>query len=228
MRRGWLELTLLVAQLQLATAFIPEATATSTYGSATTAVLVGRADTCPSNTFQCSQDLGEKFNGICCQDGQSCALDSDNNPACCPSGAVCTGTAPASATGQPTAPASFVSNDYFSFPYAPTSYHDSDECRSAVTDCSENYHVCLTYLESGGSFGVTVAVPGGGGTTVAGGGTITGTSATSICSSLSSQACSKLEATSCAKFGSAAPVASRVDWLLAAFSVTLSLFVINA
>lgn len=226
MRQGWLGLALFAFQLQSATAFIADATATATYAPAATHVLLGRADTCPSNTFECSEELGEQFDGICCQDGQSCALDANNSPACCPSGAVCTGTAPASATGDPTAQASWVSNQYFSFPYAPTSYEDSDECRSAVTDCSENYDACVTYLESGGSYGVTIAVPGGGGTTVGGGGTITGSSATAICSSLSSQACSKLEATSCSKWGSAAPLTTRVDWLLAGFSLVMGAFLI--
>ncbi|KAK7416128.1 hypothetical protein QQX98_005456 [Neonectria punicea] len=222
-RQGWLWMTLLAGQLPLATAIIAEATPTASYAPAAASLLFRRADSCPSNTFQCDEDLGEQFSDICCQTGQTCALDSNDNPACCPSGAVCTGTAPASATGNPTALASFVSNAYFSFPYAPTSYDDSDACESAVDDCSDNYDACVTVLGDGGQYGVTIAVPGGGGTTVEASVSDLGTSATAICSSLSSKACSALEATKCSEFGSAAPFSARVDLLIVGISIGMGL-----
>jgi hypothetical protein len=42
-------------------------------------------DSCPANYFSCA-DQGSAFTGICCMTGQTCALDSTNSPACCPSG----------------------------------------------------------------------------------------------------------------------------------------------
>ncbi|KAH7017907.1 hypothetical protein EDB80DRAFT_300972 [Ilyonectria destructans] len=228
-RQGWLSLALLAGRLPSAIAVLAVATLTASDVPAASYVpaasfLFRRADSCPSNTFQCSKDLGAQFSDICCQDGQTCALDADNSPACCPSGAVCTGAAPASATGNPTAIASYVSNSYFSFPYAPTSYADSDACNSAVDVCSENYDACVTVLGSGGQYGVTIAVPGGGGTTVEADGSALGTSATSICSSLSSKACS--EATQCSEYGSAAPFSTRVNVLVAGFGIAIGLLIV--
>ncbi|KAH7136643.1 hypothetical protein EDB81DRAFT_88225 [Dactylonectria macrodidyma] len=221
-RQSWLPLALLAGQLPSTMAVIATATSTVSYAPAAS-FLFRRADSCPSNTFQCSEDLGAEFSDICCQDGQACALDANNDPACCPSGAVCTGTAPASATGDPTAMASYVSNSYFSFPIAPTSYDDSDACNSAIDACSDNYDACITVLGDSGSYGVTIAVPGGGGTTVAADGSGLGTSATAICSSLSSRACSDLEATKCSEFGSAAPFPVRANLFAAGFSIAIGL-----
>lgn len=112
--------------------------------------------------------------------------------------AVCTGTAPA--TAATAIAVSFVPNSYFSFPYAPTTYDNRDICTSAASACSKNYDTCVTVLEGGSGWGVTIAVPGGGGTTVAGGAAGLGASATPICSSLSSRACSNLEATPCSSY----------------------------
>lgn len=71
----------------------------------------------------------------------------------------------------------------------------------------------MTNLQHGGGQGyaVTVAVAGGGGTTVNGMVTtgIDAALATSVCSSLKSEACSQAEATPCESYGgssSAAPV----------------------
>lgn len=121
--------------------------------------------------------------------------------------AVCTGAAP---SGQPTAsasqPISYVSNSYFSFPYALTDFDDQAACESAVEACSENFDVCTANLGGGGgNFQVTVEVPGGGGITVGGSAQDLGqASATSVCSSLSSEACSALEATSCDSYDNGA------------------------
>jgi len=65
------------------------ATATATYYPAyipPASVIFKRDDSCPANTFRCSEELGERFRDICCQNGQTCAVDADDEPACCPSG----------------------------------------------------------------------------------------------------------------------------------------------
>ncbi|KAM5356346.1 hypothetical protein ACJ41O_002992 [Fusarium nematophilum] len=183
--------------------YIADSTATATYIPAAS-LLFRRQDSCPSNTFQCSEELGEQFRDICCQNGQSCALDADEQPACCPSGAVCTGTAPASPTRDATASVSYVPNSYFAFPYAATSFSNEGACSSAIDACDENYDRCVEFLEDGGQYGVTIVVPGGGGTTVEGGGQALGPSATEVCSSLSSRACGDLEGDQCSDYGSSA------------------------
>jgi hypothetical protein len=48
-----------------------------------TAAAVAKRQACLSNFYSCA-DQGAAFNGICCQNGQRCALDANNNPACCP------------------------------------------------------------------------------------------------------------------------------------------------
>ncbi|POR35388.1 Uncharacterized protein TPAR_04391 [Tolypocladium paradoxum] len=205
--------------------------APATYAPAATPLLFARAQ-CPANTFPCPASLGPAFNGVCCQNGQTCALDAKNDPACCPSGAVCTGTAPATPpAGGPTPVVSYVPNPYFSFPYAATTFGNSASCASAVKACSSNYNACVTGLQGSGGYGVTIDVPGGGGTTVGGTARNLGPSATSICSSLSSQACSKLEATKCESFGTgsgasiARPPGSPVLALVAAVALALPMFV---
>ncbi|KAK0628142.1 hypothetical protein B0T17DRAFT_487771 [Bombardia bombarda] len=165
---------------------------------------------CIANFFSCA-DQGAVFNGVCCQTGQRCALDASNSPACCPTNAVCTGTAPASfVTPMPTtAPVSFVPNAYFSFPYIATYFVDAGACSQAVSECSANYGACTSQLDGqlgSGPYGVTIVVPGGGGTTVTGGAQVNyGTaSASSICSSLSSVACSGLQPSMCTMTGTTA------------------------
>ncbi|KAF4509779.1 hypothetical protein G6O67_003917 [Ophiocordyceps sinensis] len=173
----------------------------ATYNPAATPALAARAQ-CPANTFPCPTSLGAAFKDICCRNGQTCALDANNSPACCPAGAVCTGTAPATPLDAgPTAAVSYVPNPYFSFPYAPTTFANSASCASAVDACSSTYGVCVAGLQRNGGYAVTINVPGGGGTTVGGWQGDLGASATPVCSSLSSQACSRLEATKCESFG---------------------------
>ncbi|KFA59999.1 hypothetical protein S40285_08555 [Stachybotrys chlorohalonatus IBT 40285] len=166
------------------------------------AAFLFKRQSCPSNTFECPTSLGAVFEDICCANGQTCAFDEDNQPACCPAGTICTGTAPDSPpTAFPTAPVSYVPNTYFSFPYAATTYPNSAACESAVSVCSRNYEVCTSGLGGGSGFAVTIDVPGGGGVTVDGTGANLGPAVTSVCSSLSSEACSDMEATSCDTFG---------------------------
>lgn len=157
---------------------------------------------CPASYFSCEdQGLGSVFDGTCCADGQKCALDSNNQAACCPTNAVCTGT-----VGTPTTTQSYITNQYFAFPAIPTSFPNTAACANAVSACSENYAACTSDLASGtGGYGVTIVVPGDGGTTVAPTHTTVGlASATSICSSLSSAACHGLQSTRCSVTGSSA------------------------
>ncbi|KAI0399675.1 hypothetical protein F4802DRAFT_539885 [Xylaria palmicola] len=146
-----------------------------------------RAVTCPANYFSC-EDRGEQFQGACCENGQECSLDAQKNAACCPTTATCTGVAPG---GGPTATASYVSNSYFAFPIIPTSFRNAAACTTALRDCSDNYDACVEGLQGGnGGYGVTIQVPGSGGTTVAQvQTTLPSATATSVCSTLSLQAC---------------------------------------
>ncbi|KAI1764053.1 hypothetical protein GGR53DRAFT_337678 [Hypoxylon sp. FL1150] len=155
---------------------------------------------CPSNYFSCEDD-GAAFAGTCCENGQMCALDAYSSAACCPTTATCTGVAP---TG--TTPAvSYVSNTYFSFPYIQTSFANSVACSSALSQCSKNYQACTSALGGGSGevWGVTIVVPGGGGTTVAAtaGTGLPSATATSVCHSLSSEACYNLQSTQCTQAG---------------------------
>ncbi|CCT61931.1 uncharacterized protein FFUJ_01569 [Fusarium fujikuroi IMI 58289] len=189
-----------------------EAIATAVYAPAyyipPASVIFRRDDSCPANTFRCSEELGERFSDICCQNGQTCAVDADNEPACCPSGAVCTGTAPASATGEPTAEASYVPNSYFAFPYAATTFTNEAACTSAVDACEKN----------------SIIVPGGGGTTVQGGGQALGSSsATAVCSSLSSRACRNVSSDDCSDYGNDASSSNRLALCFVGFGAGIAI-----
>lgn len=142
------------------------------------------------------------------------------------SSAVCTGTAPASAPTAPVGTVTYVPNSYFPFPYVPTTFGNRASCSSAVQSCSKNYDACLTKLQDGNGYHVTVAVPGASGTTVTGGATsLPAVQATSICSSLSLEACRALTSATCASISKssgakqAAPISSM--WLLALLPVSV-------
>ncbi|KAK4449391.1 hypothetical protein QBC34DRAFT_404804 [Podospora aff. communis PSN243] len=170
------------------------------------AKLVRRQD-CIPNFYSCA-DQGPAFNGVCCQNGQRCRLDANSQPACCPVNAVCTGTAPAEFVA-PTPTVAFVPNPYFSFPFIATSFNGPGACSQAASQCNANYDACTAQLEGqggvGGSYQVTIAVPGlgSGGTTIVGGGGVTypTSSATSICSSLSAVACRNIRPEVCTAAG---------------------------
>ncbi|KAI0899380.1 hypothetical protein F4806DRAFT_452544 [Annulohypoxylon nitens] len=157
--------------------------------------------TCPADYFSC-EDRGAAFAGTCCENGQLCSLDAHSSAACCPTTATCTGVAP---TGTSVS-VSYVSNTYFTFPYIPTSFANSVACTSALNQCSSNYQACVSDLagSAGGVYGVTIVVPGGGGTTIAAtqGTALPSATATSVCSSLSSEACYNLQTSQCASAGS--------------------------
>ncbi|KAI0100651.1 hypothetical protein GGR51DRAFT_532066 [Nemania sp. FL0031] len=142
---------------------------------------------CPANYFSC-EDQGTQFNGACCENGQVCSLDAQQSAACCPTSATCTGVAPG---GGPTATASYLSNSYFAFPVIPTSFSNAAACTTALRDCTDNYDACVEALEGADAgYGVTIQVPGSGGTTVAQARTtLPSATATSVCSTLSLEAC---------------------------------------
>lgn len=167
---------------------------------------------CLANFFSCA-DQGPAFDGVCCQNGQRCALDASESPACCPTNAVCTGTAPESFVppgAAATTAASYVPNVFFSFPYVATYFANPGHCSAAISQCSANYAACTSQLAeqdgSGAGYAVTVVVPGGGGTTVAaaGGISVGPAAATSICNSLSSAACGDLQPSMCTMTGTSA------------------------
>ncbi|KAL2157428.1 hypothetical protein VTH06DRAFT_6120 [Thermothelomyces fergusii] len=179
----------------------------------TAGAIARRQQSCLDNFFSCA-DQGPAFDGTCCQNGQRCALDVNNEPACCPINAVCTGTVPASfVTPDPAGPTpvvSYVPNEFFSFPYIATYFPNPGYCSAAVMQCSSNYAACTSQLArvgfvGDGGYAVTVVVPGGGGVTVtaAAGISVDAAAATSICSSLSSVACGGLEANMCTWSGTA-------------------------
>ncbi|KAI1165121.1 hypothetical protein F5B18DRAFT_612873 [Nemania serpens] len=142
---------------------------------------------CPANYFSC-EDRGAQFKGACCENGQTCSLDAHQSAACCPTTATCTGVAPG---GGPTATASYVSNSYFAFPVIPTSFSNAAACTTALRDCTENYDACVKNLEGANAgYGVTIQVPGAGGTTLAQAQTtLPSATATAMCSTLSLEAC---------------------------------------
>lgn len=192
--------------------FLPAATPTVAYQ------LSRRQDGsgCLTGTYSCSSQ-GAAFNGICCAVGQLCALDQANSPACCPAGAVCTGVAPAQFVPPAATAISFVPNQFFSYPYIPTVFANQAACTSAVAQCSRNYDACTAYLQGQavpnptGGYGVTINVPGPGGTTIVGGaaggaapvnyGPVT---ATSVCASLSRVGCFGIQNNVCQTTGAVA------------------------
>ncbi|KAL8304332.1 hypothetical protein RB597_004443 [Gaeumannomyces tritici] len=163
---------------------------------------------CIANTYSCA-GMGAQFANICCPNSQLCRLDDNNQPACCPANAVCTGTAPA--TFRPpttTAPVSFVPNQFFPFAYITTSFPNQGACSAAISQCSRNYDTCTSQLQGqggGAGNGVTIVVPGGNGagTTIAAGThqNLGPQSATSICGALSSTACFNIQPTVCTSQG---------------------------
>jgi hypothetical protein len=164
---------------------------------------------CLANFFSCA-DQGPAFDGVCCQNGQRCALDANDSPACCPTNAVCTGTAPDNFVppdAAATTAASYVPNVFFSFPYIATYFANPGHCSAAISQCNANHAACTSQLAgqdgSGAGYAVTVVVPGGGGTTVAAGDgiSVAAAAATSICNSLSSEACGGLRPSMCTMSG---------------------------
>jgi len=82
-----LALVLLISDLATVMAIGDVPSKTANFSPAQSPLLVER-QSCIPNTYLCSTSLGSSFAGICCAIGQTCALDANNNPACCPSGHV--------------------------------------------------------------------------------------------------------------------------------------------
>lgn len=184
--------------------------------------------------------------GLCCATTAYCSADGAGHPACCRSGAACTGTinpitqnsgpntASASTTGTSTASTvpfisgtatttggpfiqvtnsassltrSTVPNQFYPFPYIPTTYTNAAACSSAYTSCQSDAQSCSAALGSGQQ-GVTISAPNGG-VTVTAIASLGPASASSICSSLSQAACSGLQVEACRAFGGTGPAATR-------------------
>ena len=200
------------------------------------------SNACASNYFGCA-NLGAS--GLCCPRTAVCSADQAGHVACCPQGAACTGaigaiTASANPSATSTVPfvvastttnqpfvqassganpnhGSTVQNQFYPFPYIPTTYSNAAACSAAYTSCQSDAASCTTALANGAA-GVTISAPNGGATMTA----IPSLglqSAQSICSSLSSLGCSQLTVEACAAFDGAGNVAGRrrcADYLMTA------------
>lgn len=156
--------------------------------------------------------------GSCCMSKSHCAVDQAGHVACCPLNAKCTGTigrgafATATNTGNAAGAAQvtsngdeqIVSNRYYAFPYAPTSFPNRVVCSSSYSSCKSEFIKCTYTLESGDN-GVTVSGAGVGVTRQP---ALPDVTAASICSSLSTQACHNLQLASCATYGTGAATAA--------------------
>lgn len=71
----------------------------SLFGLSNDALLIKRQNNCQSGYNSCAS-LGAS--DVCCSQGSTCALDQAGNIACCPSGAVCTGSIRGTRTGSVT------------------------------------------------------------------------------------------------------------------------------
>ena len=164
-------------------------------------------------------------NQACCPKNTDCALDEAGDIACCPNGAACTGNlgepggvaaTQAPGAGSKTVAASgaamthaisggsTVANNYYPYPYLPTTYANAAQCTSSFSSCQLESAKCTGMLEGGG-MAVTVSGPGGGVTQA---GAMPVPSAESICSSLSVEACHGLALTQCSSLGGAKQTAA--------------------
>ncbi|KAK2742695.1 hypothetical protein FQN57_005150 [Myotisia sp. PD_48] len=185
-----------------------------------------RQNNCP-NGFNSCAILGEAE--ACCQPNAVCSRDASNHIACCPSGAVCTGTLTGTATStrpsqtgaQPTPnPTDPSSSSEFMFPQpgttappkatgttipnAPYPFTYIPTTFRDQFECVQSYSACQAQSSScmaslGGMNGVTINGGNGGGMTVPGA-TITGDGG-AICSTLYRQACYGLQEGYCTAFG---------------------------
>lgn len=190
-------------------------------------LLKRQGSTCASKYYACS-NLGAA--GLCCPQTAVCSADQRGQVACCPQGAACTGalgstgsaqTASTTQTASSTVPfvvasttqgpfvqqtngasvGSTVQNQFYPFPYIPTTYTNAAACSSAYTSCQGNAASCTSALANGAA-GVTISAPNGGATITA----IPSLglqSAQSICASLSSAGCYQLTVEACTSFDGA-------------------------
>lgn len=180
------------------------------------------ADNCAKDYFGCARQ-GEP--GLCCPRTAVCSADYQGHVGCCPQGVACTGTlggaiatganptqtrpvivtttgdqpfVQQTETGNAANPGSTVQNQFYPFPYIPTTYTNAAACSSAYTSCQEDAASCTAALANGAA-GVTVDAPNGGATITAVP-SLGPESARSICQSLSQAACSGLQVEACAAF----------------------------
>ncbi|CAN9155848.1 unnamed protein product [Alternaria sp. RS040] len=199
------------------------------------------SNACATQYFNCA-GLGAP--GLCCPRTAVCSADQAGHVACCPQGAACTGAIGAIATGanpSATSTVSFViasttgdspfvqetnganhgstvQNQFYPFPYIPTTYSNAAACSSAYTSCQSDAASCTTALANGAA-GVTISAPNGAGATITAIPSVGLQSAQSICSSLSSLGCSQLTVEACAAFdgqGNAGMRARCADYLMTA------------
>ncbi|CAO2650450.1 Nn.00g017420.m01.CDS01 [Neocucurbitaria sp. VM-36] len=187
-------------------------------------LLKRQGNTCATSYYACS-NLGAA--GLCCPQTAICSADQRGQVACCPQGAACTGALggtgsiqTASATQTASSTVSFVvasttqspfvqqtnganagstvQNQFYPFPYIPTTYTNAAACSSAYTSCQSDAASCTSALANGAA-GVTISAPNGGATITA----IPSVglqSAQSICASLSSAGCYQLTVEACTSF----------------------------
>ncbi|KAH8727516.1 hypothetical protein GQ44DRAFT_703363 [Phaeosphaeriaceae sp. PMI808] len=181
------------------------------------------SNACATNYFPCA---ALNAPGLCCPRTATCSPDQNRAVACCPIGALCTGTlgAPVATGTNPTPTTVFaqtttanpfvqqttvpnaaatarstVQNAFYPFPYIATTYTDAAACSAAYTSCQSDAASCTTALANGAQ-GVTISAPNGGATITAVP-SLGLQSAQSICASLSSQACYTLTVEACRSFG---------------------------
>ncbi|CRG84894.1 hypothetical protein PISL3812_02070 [Talaromyces islandicus] len=157
--------------------------------------ILKRDDNCPASYSGCS-DQGDA--NVCCRSGTTCTVDAAHNIACCPTGAVCTGTLGATATGDNNGGGGHgtTTTSGFMFPQSTTAGATTTSASPAsitgstipgaaypfiyiptsfadAATCVSYYSFCQEEYNScvaslGGQHGVTVDGGGGGGVTVQG------------------------------------------------------------
>lgn len=176
---------------------------------------------CATNYFPCN-NLGAP--GLCCPRTAVCSADQRGQVACCPQGNACTGALGGGGiqTASPTSSGPFVTastttnggftqqtsgadtahstvqNQFYPFPFIPTTYTNAAACSSAYTSCQSDAASCTAALANGAQ-GVTVSAPNGG-VTITAVPSLGTASAQSICQSLSSLGCYGLTVEACARF----------------------------
>ena len=193
-------------------------------------LLKRQGDTCATNYYACSNQGAPGLccprTAVCSADQRGAVACCPQGAACTGTiGAGATNTAPRSTSANPTATTtgpfviasttdnpfvqqtdgasagSTVQNQFYPFPYIPTTYTNAAACSSAYTSCQSDAAKCTAALASGAQ-GVTISAPNGGATITAVP-SVGVQSAQSICASLSSEGCYGLNVQACASFDGA-------------------------
>jgi hypothetical protein len=191
----------------------------SLFGLSNDALLVKRQNNCQLGFNSCAS-LGAS--DVCCSQGSTCALDQAGNIACCPSGAVCTGTIRGTRTGSVTSASGtnagsttsgFVLGGTTTSPTSQTSTAQPTGVAGGGSTVPNNFYpfiyiptsyanaaLCTSAYSScqAASTSCFVALAGQNGVTVSGfGGGITVQGATGTILSTASSVCSSLSAEGC-------------------------------